>query len=106
MTEPQTWVLLGVFSTLMLGGMTFMSASINRTLTAMRDGINIRFDAVHRRFDDVDRRIDRLTDRMDETDTKIDGLRTEMTTLTVRVDHLDRDVNAVIRRMGGEPPGQ
>jgi outer membrane murein-binding lipoprotein Lpp len=43
---------------------------------------------------------------MDETDTKIDGLRTEMTTLTVRVDHLDRDVNAVIRRMWGEPPAQ
>ncbi len=55
MTEPQSWVLIGVFATIMLGGMTIMTTLINRTTTAavngLRGELNARFEAVEARSD-------------------------------------------------------
>jgi hypothetical protein len=34
MNEPQVWVLIGVFTTIMLGGMTLMTTLINRASSA------------------------------------------------------------------------
>lgn len=69
MTEPQNWVLIGVFTTVMLGGMTLMTHLITRTTTTAVDGLrgemNARFEAVNARFDAVDTRFDAVDTRID-----------------------------------------
>ncbi|MFT4231009.1 MAG: hypothetical protein QM602_12040 [Microbacterium sp.] len=79
MNEPQVWVLIGVFTTIMLGGMTLMTSLINRATAAaiggLRAEMNARFDAVNARFDAVNDKID----------------------------HVDRDVTFLMRRAWDEP---
>ena len=64
-TEPQSWVLIGLFATLMLGGMTVMTTLLTRTMTASINGLrgemNGRFDGLR-----------------GEMDASISGLRAEM----------------------------
>jgi hypothetical protein len=58
MTEPQTWVMIGVFTTAMLGGMTLMSAQFSRVLRAEIGGLDARVTA---RLDALDRDVTALT---------------------------------------------
>jgi len=69
--EPQVWVLIGVFTTIMLGGMTLMTTLINRAtaeaingvrgeIGGLRGEMNARFEAVHVRFDSLEKRVDQL----------------------------------------------
>lgn len=67
-TEPQSWVLIGVFATIMLGGLTLSTNLIMRTVTASISGIEGRLAG----------RIDGLEGRIDGLDTKIESLRGEM----------------------------
>ena len=71
MNEPQVWVLIGLFTTIMLGGMTLMTTLINRALAEAINGVrgeigglrgemNARFEAVHVRFDSLEKRVDQL----------------------------------------------
>ena len=82
MTEPQSWVLIGLFTTLMLGGMTVMTTLLTRTVTASIDGLR----------------------------GEMNGLRGEMNArfdaMGTRIDHLDRDISALSRRVWGEPSGE
>jgi hypothetical protein len=82
MNDPQVWTLIGVFTTIMLGGMTLMTTLIMRTTTTavggLRGEMTARFDAVNARFDTVDGKID----------------------------HLDRDVTFLMRRAWGEPTAE
>ena len=79
MNEPQAWVLIGVFTTMMLGGMTLMTTLINRS-TANAIG------ALH---------------------AEMGGLRAEMNArfdaVNDKIDHLDRDVTFLMHRAWGEP---
>jgi hypothetical protein len=80
MTEPQVWVLIGVFATAIFGMLTWQTISFNRALKtsidSLREVMDARFDAVNARFDAVD--------------SKIDGL--------------DRDVQALTRHVFGTDP--
>ncbi len=100
MTEPQSWVLIGIFATIMLGGLTLSTNLIMRTVTASISGIEVRLAG----------RIDGLEGRIDGLDTKIESLRGEMNArfeaMGTRIDHLDRDVAALSRRVWGEPSGE
>ena len=87
--EPQVWVLIGLFTTIMLGGMTLMTTLINRAtaeaingvrgeigglrgeirgelsglrgeIRGLRGEMNARFEAVHVRFDSLEKRVDQL----------------------------------------------
>ena len=86
MTEPQSWVLIGIFATIMLGGLTLSTNLIMRTVTASISGVERRLEG------------------------KIDGLRAEMNArfdaMGTRIDHLDRDISALSRRVWGEPSGE
>ncbi|GAA1687027.1 hypothetical protein GCM10009808_00020 [Microbacterium sediminicola] len=86
MTEPQSWVLIGVFATIMLGGLTLSTNMIMRSVAASVSGIEGRLDG------------------------KIEGMRAEMNArfdaMGMRIDHLDRDVTALTRRAWGEPSGE
>lgn len=65
MTEPQTWVLIGVFTTAMLGGMTLMSAQFSRVLRAEIGRLEAKLDSldvrVTVRLDALDRDVAALT---------------------------------------------
>jgi hypothetical protein len=54
-TEPQVWVLIGVFSAAVFGMIGIVTTSFNRTLTAsiegLRDTMNAKFEAVDAKFD-------------------------------------------------------
>jgi hypothetical protein len=85
LTEPQTWVLIGIFGAAIFSTIGLQTASFNRNLTtaigALResmegklDGIrgeltgfkgevNARFDAVNARFDALDRDVQVLSRR-------------------------------------------
>ena len=86
MTEPQSWVLIGLFATLMLGGMTVMTTLLTRTMTASINGLR------------------------GEMNGRFDGLRGEMNArfdaMGTRIDHLDKDIAALSRRVWGEPSGE
>ena len=76
--EPQVWVLIGLFTTIMLGGMTLMTTLINRAtaeaingvrgeigglrgeISGLRGEMNGRFESVHVRFDSLEKRVDQL----------------------------------------------
>ena len=86
MTELQSWVLIGIFATIMLGGLTLSTNLIIRTVTASITGVEGRLEE------------------------KIDGLRAEMNArfdgMGPRIDHLDGDISALSRRVWGEPSGE
>jgi len=93
MTEPQTWALLGIFTTIMLGGMTLMTTLLTRTLNAaiggLRGEMNARFEAVDTKFDAVNTRIDHMHHEMDARFEIMDR----------RFETLDRDIAALTKRV-------
>ena len=97
MTEPQTWVLLGAVTTIMLGGMTLMTTLLTRTLNSAIGGLRgemaTRFEAVDARFSAIDARFEAMHVVIDA----------RFDTVGTKIDHLDRDVTALTRRAWGEP---
>lgn len=96
MTEPQSWVLIGVFATIMLGGMTIMTTLINRTTTAVVNGLRSEmYGAIGELRGEMNGRIDGLQG-------EVRGLRGEMNArfeaMGVRMDALDRDVATLFTR--------
>jgi hypothetical protein len=81
MTEPQVWVLIGVFATAIFGMLTWQTVSFNRALRTSIDGLR---DVIDVRFGSIEGRLDRL-------ETKVDGL--------------DRDVQALTRHVFGTDRG-
>lgn len=84
MTEPQVWVLIGVFATAALGMMTIVSTLFVRVIRAEISGVRGEITGLR---------------------GEITGLRNEMNTrftaLDQRVDGLDRDVQALVKHTFG-----
>lgn len=78
LTEPQTWVLIGIFGAAIFSTIGLQTASFNRNLTtaisSLRESMESKFGEVSARFD--------------ATNAKIDTL--------------DRDVQALARRVFGD----
>jgi hypothetical protein len=77
-TEPQVWVLIGVFSAAIFGMIGIVTTSFNRTLTAsiegLRDTMNAKFEAVDAKFAAVDARFDALYVKLEAMDRHIQAL--------------------------------
>lgn len=84
MTEPQTWVLIGIFGTAMFSVIGLQTASLNRNLTtsinalresiaskfeSMEVGFNARFDAMNSKIDALDRDVQAISRRVFGADT-------------------------------------
>ena len=89
LTEPQVWTLIGVFSTVLFAVFATMSGYMVRTMNAgfdrvdakidgLRAAMNAKFDRVDTQFELVDVKFERVNDRFD---------------------HLDRDVQAISKRV-------
>lgn len=96
LTEPQVWVLIGTFATVMVGllGLTLnlttrtfkaelgrVEGVLSEKMTSLEHNLGMRIDGLDRRMDSLDRRIDNLEHR---------------------VDGLDRDVAAITRHLLGD----
>ena len=98
MTEPQVWVLIGVFSAAIFGMIGIVTTSFNRTLTAsiggLRDAMNAKFEAIDARFQAVDARFEAIDSRFQAVDARFD-------TLYVKLEAMDRDIQALSRHIFG-----
>ncbi|QTV79967.1 hypothetical protein [Microbacterium sp. NIBRBAC000506063] len=95
MNEPQIWVLIGVFSALMLGGFTLsttlMMHSMRSSIGGVRDAMTAGFTAVDAKFAAVDAKFESLERTMD---ARFDAV-------NIKLEHLDRDVTALSRKVFG-----
>jgi hypothetical protein len=74
MTEPQVWVLIGVFATAIFGMLTWQTISFNRALKtsidSLREVMNARFDTVDSKIEALDRDVQALTRHVFGTDPR------------------------------------
>lgn len=86
MNEPQIWTLIGVFAASTFAMMGWLTSSFTRILRAEIGGVNARIDGLRgemgARFERVDAQFGRVEDRLD---------------------HLDRDVQALARKVFNRP---
>jgi hypothetical protein len=92
LTEPQVWVVIGVFATSFFAMMSWQTISFNRNLRTS-------FDALDR---SLTARIDGLREA---TNARFDALDVRVTTLEKKLDGLDRDVQALTRHVFGTDRG-
>ena len=84
MTEPQVWVLMGIFATAIFGMLGWQTASFNRNLMIVRDSLRetmeLRFEAQNERFDG------------------------RFAILEAKIENLDKDVQAIAKHVFGSDP--
>lgn len=87
--DPQVWTLIGVFTTMMLGGMTLMTMQFSRVIRAeiggLRGELRGEIGGLH---GDLSGRLEslegRLTGRIDALEHKVDSLDKEVANLATR----------------------
>lgn len=88
-TEPQTWVLIGIFGAAIFSTIGLQTASFNRNLTtaiaSLRESMESKFDGLRAE----------MNGRFDATNARIDAT-------NAKIDTLDRDVQALARRVFGD----
>ena len=90
-TEPQVWVLIGVFAAAMFGMIGIVTSSFNRTLTAAIGGVRTEIGGLR---DVMDARFDAVDARFEASDAKFEA----------KFEVLDRDIQALSRHVFGADP--
>jgi hypothetical protein len=94
-TEPQVWVLIGVFAAAMFGVIGIVTSNFSRLIRSeiggLRAEMSARFDAVDARFNAVDARFNTVDDKFASIERRLDHLDRDVSTLTRR--ELDRDAD-------------
>lgn len=120
-TEPQVWTIIGVMVAALGAILTIVTQSFNRTIQALGDRMDAKFEAMGARFEgkfegidgkfeSIDARFESIDAKFDAIDTRFDGLQREMVLhfdhvdqrlgrLETRVDGLDRDMQTVMKRV-------
>jgi hypothetical protein len=80
LTEPQVWVLIGVFGAAFFGLIGIVTTSLNRTMNARFEGMDARFLSMEARVD-----------------AKFD-------IINVKLENMDRDIQALSRHVFGSDP--
>ncbi|HEY9470813.1 MAG TPA: hypothetical protein VIQ76_14495 [Propionibacteriaceae bacterium] len=80
MTEPQVWVLIGVFAAAFFGMIGLVTTNINRTM-------NARFETMEARFAAMESRVD-----------------AKFEIINVKLENMDRDIQALSRHVFGTDP--
>lgn len=88
MTEPQVWTLIGVCAAGMFGTITLISTMFLRTMQNEFESVRTE---VRNEFASV----------RTEMRSEFAHVRTEISSVHGRIDHLDRDVNAIYRHLFG-----
>jgi hypothetical protein len=87
--DPQVWTLIGVFTTMMLGGMTLMTMQFSRVIRAEIGGVRGELHGeIGGLRGDLSGRLEslegRLTGRIDALEHKVDSLDKEVANLATR----------------------
>ena len=102
LTEPQVWVLMGVFTTAIFGMLSWQTVSFNRNLTtsidSIREVMGYRFEAMDSKLESVQAEL-----RADIGAVRA-NLGAEIAGLSTKLDGLDRDVQALTRHVFGSDP--
>ncbi|WP_157157413.1 hypothetical protein [Diaminobutyricimonas sp. LJ205] len=122
MSEPQVWVLIGVFAAAIfavLGVMTTMFSvtlraslrEVNSSIGGLREVMDARFARMDERFNATDAKFEsrfqamdaKLENRFEAMDAKFEGLRTEVNgnfaAIDTKVDSIDRRVDSIDKRL-------
>ena len=103
LVDPENWLYIAALTTVMLGGTTVIVTLTNRMTTAaihgLRGELSGRIDALG---GEVNGRIDALSGRIDglqgEMNARFAAVDVRFSALEHRIDNLDRDVSALIKR--------
>ncbi len=99
MTEPQVWTLIGVFAAGMFGTITLISTMFLRTMQNGFDGVRTE---MRNEFASVRTEMrNEFASVRTEMRNEFANVRTEIGAVHGRIDHLDRDVNAIYRHLFG-----
>ncbi|UTT52650.1 hypothetical protein [Microbacterium maritypicum] len=99
MTEPQVWTLIGVFAAGMFGTITLISTMFLRTMQNGFDGVRTE---MQNEFASVRTEMrNEFASVRTEMRSEFANVRTEIGAVHGRIDHLDRDVNAIYRHLFG-----
>lgn len=106
MTEPQVWTLIGVFAAGMFGTITLVSTMFLRMMhsgfESVRTEFRIEFASVRTEFrTEFESVRAEFASVRTEIGSEFTGVRTEIRAIHGRIDHLDRDVNAIYRHLFG-----
>ncbi|PZQ90876.1 MAG: hypothetical protein DI534_06215 [Leifsonia xyli] len=92
MNEPQVWTLIGVFTAMMLGGLTLSTTLTMRAFSSSIDGLRGEMSSLRGEMSG------RFESAAGEMNARFD-------TVESKIGHLDRDVAALTRKVWGEPGG-
>lgn len=98
LTEPQVWVLIGVFSAAFFGLIGIVSTSLNRTMNARFEGMNYRFEALN---SSMDSRFDAMEARFQSMEARVDS---KFDIINMKLENMDRDIQALSRHVFGSDP--
>ena len=91
LTEPQVWVLIGVFAASTFGMIGIVTSSFNRNLAAAIGGVRSEIGGLR---DTMDARFETMDARFDALDAKFTG----------KFEILARDIQALSRHVFGTDP--
>ncbi|QAY61716.1 hypothetical protein ET475_04700 [Microbacterium protaetiae] len=91
MNEPQVWTLIGVFAAGLFGMLTLMSTMFVRVVRSEISGVRSEVGSVRSEIASV----------RDTVTAEIGSVRAEIHRLDQRFDTLDRDVQAIAKRVFG-----
>lgn len=99
MTEPQVWTMIALFTTLMFGMLTVVSTLFVRVLRTEVGGLRAEMNGglASLRAETTGG----LASLRADVNGEIGGLRAEVRGLHTRMDSLDRDVQALVKRTFG-----
>ncbi|GAB3797451.1 hypothetical protein GCM10028798_08770 [Humibacter antri] len=99
MNDPEIWALIGAFAAAVLGGLTLVVNSLSRVIRAEVGGLRAELRAeVGGLRSELGGEIAGLRG---ELGGELAGLRHEVAAVNTRLDHLDRDVQALTKRVWG-----
>ena len=70
MTEPQVWVLIGVFAAAFFGMIGTVTTNFNRTMDARFDAMNSKFEIINVKLENMGRDIQALSRHVFGTDPR------------------------------------
>ncbi len=109
MNEPQVWTLIGVFAAGLFGMLTLMSTMFARMLRTEIGSVRTEIASVRTdvgsEVGSIRSEVSSIRSEVSSIRTEVDGVRTEMRSgfaaMTQRIDRLDADINALMKRSFG-----
>lgn len=105
LTEPQVWVLIGVFGAAFFGMIGIVTSSLNRTMNARFEGMNARFESMNARFESMDARFESMSSsmnsRFEAMEARVDS---KFDIINLKLENMDRDIQALSRHVFGTDP--